>query len=118
MASSSDWIVTYHDAAVVEYAALRDSRQRKGVLTIATFLRELGPKLVEPHSKALAGTRKLRELRPGGGRVPVRPLYAQVSARQFVVFAIAPESQVDPRGFRSAVQRAQDRAKADFDLDV
>jgi hypothetical protein len=78
----------------------------------------LGPKLVEPHSKSLAGTRKLRELRPGGGRVPIRPLYAQVSERQFVILAIAPESQVDPRGFKSAVQRAQDRAKADFDLEV
>lgn len=118
MVSPSHWIVTYHDAAVVEYAALRDARQRKGILTVASFLRELGPKLVEPHSKALAGTRKLRELRPGGGRVPVRSLYAQVSDRQFVILAIGPESQVDPRGFKSAVQRAQNRAKADFELEV
>lgn len=118
MASKSDWIVTYHDAAVVEYAALRASRQRKGILTVVSFLRELGPKLVEPHSKSLSGKRKLRELRPGGGRVPIRPLYTQVSDRHFVILAIAPESQVDPQGFRSAVERAQGRAKADFDLDV
>jgi hypothetical protein len=110
--------VAYHEEAVMEFEALRDRRQRKGVLTIASILRQIGPKLVEPHAKAIAGGGGLRELRPGGGRVTVRPIYARVGDRHFVILAIAPEAQVDPRGFESAVARAKQRARADYGLDL
>jgi hypothetical protein len=35
-----------------------------------------------------------------------------------VILAIAPEAQVDPRGFESAVTRAKQRARADYGLDL
>jgi hypothetical protein len=114
--SASGWVVVYHPEAVVEFEALRDRRQRKGVLTIVSILSQIGPRIVEPHSRAIEGSAGLRELRPGGGTVIVRPLYAQVDERQFVILAIAPESMVDPRGFRSAVARARERARRDFGL--
>jgi hypothetical protein len=41
-----------------------------------------------------------------------------VRERHFVILAIAPEAQVDPRGFDSAVARAKRRAQADYDLDL
>jgi hypothetical protein len=111
------WIVHWDHRAVEELQA-RDRSVLKGVLTVVDFLHRLGPKTVEPHSKALTGERKLRELRPGGGRILVRPLYIRWHDREFVILALAPESQVDPSGFRQAVARAKQRAKADWGLEV
>lgn len=116
-AKSSTWSVVYHSEALVEYEAIKDRRTRKAILTIAYFLRELGPRLTEPHSKSVQGASKLRELRPGGGKVLYRPLYAQIEGR-FVVLAIAPEAVEDQRGFNAAVARARKRAKVDFDLEI
>jgi hypothetical protein len=110
------WTVVYHEQAVVEFEALRDKRQRKGVLTIVSILRQIGPKIVEPHAKPVQGTNGLWELRPGGGKVIVRPLYARVDECEFVVLAIGPDAVVDTRGFDSAVKRAQKRAMEDYGL--
>jgi hypothetical protein len=118
ISGSSAWIVAYHPEAVVEFESLRDRRQRKGVLTIVSILQQIGPKVLEPHAKPIQGTQGLRELRPGGGRVAVRPLYAQVDARTFVILAIGPEAVVDARGFRNAVKRARDRALQDYGLEL
>ncbi len=82
------------------------------------FLHQLGPRLVAPHSKTLKGERKLRELRPGGGKVLVRPLFIRFHDREFVILAVGPESQVDAPGFNQAVKRAKQRAKDDWGLDV
>jgi hypothetical protein len=41
-----------------------------------------------------------------------------VGERQFVILAIGPEAQVDPRGFERAVIRAKERACADYGLDL
>jgi conjugative relaxase-like TrwC/TraI family protein len=76
------------------------------------------PKIVEPHSKPVQGSSGLRELRPGGGRTIVRPLYARVDERQFVILAIAPDAVVDSSGFKTAVKRAQTRAKHAYGLDL
>jgi hypothetical protein len=112
------WVVVYHEQALVEFEALRDRTQRKGVLTIVSILRQIGPKIVEPHAKSVQGAKGLRELRPGGGKVIVRPLYAQVDERHFVVLAIGPDAVVDASGFKNAVKRAQRRAKDDYGLDL
>jgi hypothetical protein len=112
------WTVVYHEQAVVEFEALRDKKQRKAVLTIVSILRQIGPKIVEPHAKPVRGTNGLRELRPGGGKVTVRPLYARVDEREFVILAIGPDAVVDASGFRSAVNRARSRAKDDYGLDL
>jgi hypothetical protein len=102
-------MVVYHEDAVVEFEALRDRQQRKGVLTIVSILRQIGPKIVEPHAKPVHGTSGLWELRPGGGKVIVRPLYARVDERQFVVLAIGPDAVVDASGFRTP-SNAHERA--------
>jgi hypothetical protein len=114
----SGWLVEYHSQAVEEYQALRDAKQRKGILTIVDILRQLGPKITEPHMKPVAGTGKLRELRPGGGKTLVRPLYFRFDDRTFKVVAIAPEAQVDRSGFESAVQRAVARAERDYGVSL
>ena len=77
----SRWVVVYHEEAVVEFEALRDKKQRKGVLTIVSILRQIGPKIVEP-------------------------------------LAIAPDAVVDASGFKSAVKRAQRRAKDDYGFNL
>jgi hypothetical protein len=95
-ATRARWIVVYYEQAVVEFEALRDRKQRKGVLTIVSILRQIGPKIVEP--KRVKGTSGLLELRPGGGKVIVRPVYARVDERQFVILAIGPDVVVDAAG--------------------
>jgi hypothetical protein len=51
---------------------------------------------------------RLRELRPRAGRSAWRALYRQVGD-MFVVAAVAPEAQSDPRGFGRSVRRAMQR---------
>jgi hypothetical protein len=101
--------VLYHHEALPEFNAL-GARERKGVLTIVAILAQIGPKITEPHAKHLAGGGGLWELRPGGGKVLARPLYARASGGSYVVLAVAPESVTDPRGFTNAVARARRRA--------
>ena len=107
--SASSFLVEYHYKAVEEYAALKDGKQKKGVLTVTDFLRQLGPKLKGPHSKPVQGTRKLYELRPSGGKALVRPLYFRYDSSTFKIVAIAPEADVDASGFANAVKRATGR---------
>jgi hypothetical protein len=111
------WIVHWDHRAVQDLHGY-DRSVFKSVLTVVDFLHKLGPKIVAPHSKPLRGERKLCELRPGGGKTLVRPLYVRWHDREFVILAVAPESQVNGPGFSAAVQRAKDRAKADWDLEV
>jgi len=81
-------------------------------------LEAAGPRLPFPHSSAVQGDASggMRELRPRAGRSRWRPIYRQVSATTFVIFAVGPEAQINKRGFDSAVRRAIKRA-ADLDVD-
>lgn len=108
------YLVVYHSAAVIEFDALSEKRTRRAVLNIVDILRQVGPKVTEPHMKRLSGEAKLCELRPGGGKVLARPLYFRHDERTFVILSIAPESQVDPGGFAAAVRRAKERAESDY----
>jgi hypothetical protein len=112
------WNVLWHQPAVVELQQIKELKARKAVLSVADILRQLGPRLVEPHCKKVQGDEKLFELRPGGGRVPVRPLYARWDERTFIVLAVGPEAIVDPAGFNAVRARARDRARADFGWQV
>lgn len=67
-------------------------------------LAAFGPQLGYPHSSAVRGV-GLRELRPRGGRSAWRALYQRVGD-VFVVAAVGPEAQVDPRRFQRACERA------------
>jgi hypothetical protein len=69
----------------------------------------LGPDLGFPHSSAVQGSQSgIRELRPRRGRSRWRALYRRVGDC-FVVLAIAPEAQSNPRTFRAALAAAEDR---------
>jgi len=82
--------------------------------SVTNILRQIGPKLVAPHSKKIQGADKLFELRPSGGRVLARQLYARRDERTFVVLAIGPEAPTDGSGFDAAVERATRRALTDL----
>lgn len=71
-------------------------------------LEVLGANLGAPHSSSVRGSplEGLRELRPRAGRSRWRPLYRQVDATTFVVLAVAPEAQINKRGFKAAVDHA------------
>ena len=79
-------------------------------------LKAVGPRLKYPHSSAVQGSAgtALRELRPRAGRSRWRPLYRRVTSDTFVIFAVAPEAQIDRNGFDAAVGRAAGRL-ADVD---
>jgi hypothetical protein len=109
-----EWIVLWHLAAVEEFNHLKEMKVRKAVVSVVAALRQRGPRLSEPHSKKVRGDEKLYELRPAGGRVLVRPLYARLDDGMFVVLAVGPEAVTDPRGFIAARARARARAHADF----
>jgi hypothetical protein len=74
-------------------------------------LEAVGARLGSPHSSAVQGDagQGLRELRPRAGRSRWSPIYRRVSPSTFVILAVAPEAQIDPRGFDAAVMRAAER---------
>jgi hypothetical protein len=101
------WIVKWHAHAVEEL--MRLPRDEQAALDhAAEKLAALGPRLPYPHQSAVKGQRGLRELRPRGGRSPWRALYERRGGA-FVVAAIAPEAEVDSRGFDRAVRLARRR---------
>jgi hypothetical protein len=67
-----------------------------------------GPTLPYPHSSAVHGADRLRELRLRGGRSAWRAFYRRVG-EIFVIAAIGPEAQADKRGFGRAIAAAQAR---------
>lgn len=97
------WTVVYPPQAEQE-----QSKLPAGERTAVRKLEALGPDLPFPHSSGVAGSDGLRELRPRAGRSPWRPLYARVSGT-FVIAAISPEAESDPRGFKRACQQATER---------
>jgi len=101
------WRVLFHPAAGQERRELT-GQERQAMANAVDKLCALGPALPFPHSSDVRGADRLRELRPRGGRSPWRALYRRVG-EVFVVAAIAPEAQVDPRGFKRAVAAAEER---------
>jgi hypothetical protein len=95
--------------AVAELKRL-DARDRVAVAHAVEKLAALGDRLPFPHQSAVVGSPPLRELRPRAGRCRWRPIYAQ-QAGGFVVLAVGPEAQVDPRGFERAVRSALRRLR-------
>jgi hypothetical protein len=81
------------------------------MLHAAQKLEATGPRLGHPHSSAVQGEpgQGLRELRPRAGRSRWRPIYRRVSPSTFVILAVAPEAQIDSRGYDAAVVRAAER---------
>ncbi|HXZ64458.1 MAG TPA: type II toxin-antitoxin system RelE/ParE family toxin [Streptosporangiaceae bacterium] len=101
------WVVAYLPEAERERAAL-PKNERAALINADAKLGAYGPRLGYPHTSAVRGAASLRELRPRAGRSAWRALYRQVG-EVFVVAAIGPEAQADPRGFDRAVRRALER---------
>jgi hypothetical protein len=101
------WTCRYLSEAIAERDALVP-REKAALINADAKLVALGPTLPYPHSSAVAGADRLRELRPRGGRSPWRALYRQVG-EEFMVAAVGPEAQVDPPGFAAACRRAEAR---------
>lgn len=74
-------------------------------------LEVVGLRLGYPHSSAVKGASRLRELRPRGGKSPWRAFYGRVG-KSFVIAAIGPEARVDPRRFRRSIWAAAERLAA------
>jgi hypothetical protein len=104
----------WHPVADGERFAISDAGERVAIQHARMKLEAIGPGLGAPHSSAIKGASGsgLRELRPRGGRSRWRPIYKRMSARVFVIFAVAPEAGIDKRGFDEKVRSARRRFDA------
>ena len=108
------WAVLYLPEARLERSVLPKAEQA-ALINADAKLGAFGPLLGYPHTSAVWGAQGLRELRPRAGRSAWRALYRQVG-EAFVVAAVGPEAQSDPRGFERTVRRALERlAKVEED---
>jgi|SRR6516165_2573902 hypothetical protein len=101
------WKVVFHPAADAERGKL-PANERKAIDNAVRKLEAIGPDLPHPHSSAVIGAEKLRELRPRAGNSPWRALYRQVG-EVFVVAAVCPEAENDSRGFKRGCDDAAER---------
>ena len=103
--------VLWHPAADAERAAIPDASERTAIQHAREKLEAVGPQLGAPHTSAIRGEdgAGLRELRPRAGRSRWRPIYRRVQPGTFVILAVAPEAQIDKRGFDEMVRNAQRR---------
>jgi hypothetical protein len=103
--------VLWHPAADAERAAISDASERNAIQHAREKLEALGPQLGAPHTSAIRGEEGsgMRELRPRAGRSRWRPIYRRVQPGTFVILAIAPETQIDKRGFDQKIKNARRR---------
>jgi phage-related protein len=100
--------VRWHPDARAELRAL-PPKERATLLHAEEKLVALGQILGYPHTSAVRGLKTgLRELRPRRGNSPWRALYWRIGDC-FVIGAVAPEAQTNPRGFNAAVAAAEQR---------
>jgi hypothetical protein len=107
------YIVLWHPEAAAERDESWPTREKVAMLHAAQKLEAAGPRLGHPHSSAVRGEvgHGFRELRPRAGRSRCRPIYRRVNPSTFVIFAVAPEAEIDSRGYDAAVARAVERFK-------
>lgn len=116
--AGTSYAARWHPDADAERDASWPAEEKVAMLNAVQKLEAAGPRLGHPHSSAVQGEsgKGFRELRPRAGRSRWRPIYRQVTADTFVIFAVGPEAQIDGRGFDAAVERAVARF-ADFEVD-
>ena len=101
------WTVSLHPRAEAELRRIPVA-ERVAVLNAAQKLEALGPDRGYPHSSAVCDADRIRELRPRAGRSPWRGFYRRLG-NVFVLAAIGPEAEADPRGFKRAVLAAEEQ---------
>jgi phage-related protein len=99
------WAVVYLLEAQLERSVLPKT-ERAALINADAKLGAFGPLLDYPHTSAVRGAEGLRELRPRAGRSTWRALYRRVG-EVYVVAAVGPEAESDPRGFQRAVRRVR-----------
>ncbi len=99
--------VAFHPEAEEEFGRLPPN-EKVAMDHALEKLEALGARLPYPHSSAVQGADRLRELRPRSGRSPWRALYRQVKD-VMVIGAIGPEASSNRRGFATAIRRAESR---------
>jgi mRNA-degrading endonuclease RelE of RelBE toxin-antitoxin system len=105
------WRILVHPEAREELKALPVG-DRMAIENAIEKLAVLGGQLGAPHTSSIRGVGEtLRELRPRAGRSRWRAFYRRVGD-QFVIAAISPEANVNPKGFRGAVANALARLNA------
>lgn len=98
------WEIRYLPEARQERGKLPGS-ERAALRNAERKLESLGPALGYPHTSDVREAPGLRELRPRQGRSPWRALYKQ-AGDAFIVAAVGPEAESDPRGFSRACTAA------------
>ncbi len=101
------WDVRYLEDAVRERISMPPA-ERVALDRAVDKLAAFGPRLPFPHQSSVRQTSGLRELRPRAGRSAWRAFH-QRSSDVFVIAAVGPEAQADPRGFDRAVTNALTR---------
>jgi hypothetical protein len=101
------WDVVYLPAAEQERDKL-PGNEKAALYNAVQKLEHIGPTLGYPHTSDVRSVPGLRELRPRQGRSPWRALFRRVG-EQFVIAAVGPETESDPRGFARACQSAVTR---------
>lgn len=108
MPGSRQWNVDFDEGAVRDFEAVKAKGERKAVFNVVDKLRQLGPRLVPPHVKSLAGERDLFELRPRQGNSKPRPLVVR-REDGYLVVAVAADHATD---MRRALDDARRRLEA------
>jgi len=99
------YVVRWHPDADAERDASWPEGEKVAMWNAVDKLKAGGSRLGSPHSSAVQGEagKGFRELRPRSGRSRWRPIYRQVTPDTFVIFAVAPEAEIDEAGFDAAV---------------
>ena len=108
MAGRRQWNVDFDEGAVRDFEGVKGREERRAVFTVVDKLRQLGPRLVPPHVKSLAGEADLFELRPRQGRSKARPIVVRHRGGYLVVAVSADHAKDMGR----AVANARERLKA------
>lgn len=89
--------------------AVKSRAERKAVFNVVDKLAQLGPRLVPPHIKSMAGERDLFELRPRQGRSKARPLVVRHGSGYLIVSVAADHANDMDRAVADARRRLKAR---------
>jgi hypothetical protein len=97
------WIVLHLGEALEELGGVRssDAAEYQAIRTVADKLKNLGPRLVRPHSGNVQGYPDLRELRPRAGNSPWRVIYRRFG-NLMIIGGVAHKSSFEADAQRAA----------------
>jgi hypothetical protein len=100
----------WHPAAAAERDASWPAGEKVTMLHAVQKLQAAGPRLGHPRSSAVRGEMEgLPRATAAGRSQPMAPDLPPVNPSTFVIFAVAPEAEIDSRGYDAAVARAVER---------